>query len=396
MVNSTMKMIRKFCAHTVPLGIIFYGMMVPSAVAQSVRSAGTTLDDYGNARGVSVDYLQERLTNPLRPRQMHDLSFQSILRGMNPGFGANLNRGTGANLRSPSFGVPSSLAHMGRFGLGSSGGGVTGGGLQELHRPMRSFQEYYGGFGSHRSSFTDLDIDSLLRRKASILAATASTAPLARIENLKIQLAPFGTQVNSTPKAELQKLLEDQKVQAPALSDQLAPRLQGLFLRGYKDAWTYFEKGEYQRAATTFRMARNLAPLQGELVVGEVFSHLSMGRLHTAEEIVGRFARHETNPFAYRLNMLDHYLSQDTADEMQTAVGLFAQRVNTPDSLALNAFVMWYCNKQDEAMRLAAGLPRTNNQWYSDWFTRMQEAQETLRAMPVEKEGAGAQATQEP
>jgi len=345
------------------LALTIVGLAPGIATAQEVRSEATVVDSAGNARGLDVDTVL---------RQARDK--------------AQLG-GTGI------YQTPAVFNQTGRTAFGmdavtAAAAGMRGGPLamdntmlgSGLLQPLPGFMDSYGGFGKRYAVREPLTLDSILRRRSSILAATSLNAPVKRA-NMGLGIMPRASSSLSgrMPAPELEEL--DPNATYPTLSEQMSSRVGVMFVRVRREAWALFSEGEYVQASRAFTSATGLVPNDIESHLGEIYCLTSVSCYRAAVVTLRQLARRGVNPFAFDINMTSRYRAPEEANEVQTRVGSFAQASGEPGGKALNAFVLWHMGKRAEAMSLAGTLAGgMGEESFADWPVLMRDALAALDA----------------
>lgn len=315
-------------------------------------NSATTFDAYGNARPIDV---RRRVTG----------SFQSSLqRQALRGF-QNLDRRIDRRGGASGFTLPGDLFLIARTRT-----------LTRLSpsldpmRPRLSQQEAfdrYGGYGKRIATASRGDVQEILTRRSSLLAATALNAPVHRAAmnygtgislRAAVEQTPFVRQDASQGSEEPIQLSEWLRMDA----DRACERVR-------REAWSWFGDGAYRRALRAFEAVGSLDPEDGEARIGKIFCHVTLGAARTALAVFDQLTRRVENPFLYDLDVAAAYGNASDVRRARVQAEWRSQSETANSKLrAMRVLVLWYLGERDEASRAVSALVTDDPDGaYSGW-----------------------------
>lgn len=255
---------------------------------------------------------------------------------------------------------------------------------QTAPQRRKTFQRY-GGFETRGAGAQYQDLSAVFERRYALIAATSLNAPVHRA--LLATETAFGRRsmrgpASRGPLSRMETEKDEESTPPATLSLRLRTSVEEAHRRIRSEAWAWFGKREYRRAARAFETATSLEPSDAESRIGEILSHLSVGAVRTALAVFGELIRRDDNPFVHDLNVAraSGYPARTRMLRIRQPLQAMAGSKN-PDFRALRGLVLWHLGEHDEAIvATTIFLRELPSAKYADWPAKMRAAKTALAA----------------
>ena len=242
--------------------------------------------------------------------------------------------------------------------------------IQRLLSRERDYRKY-GGFGRRQLDSGPDRLRTVLERRATLIRATAFSAPINRTgfgaaDGLRFRPSLVSPSANQ---ADLPRQAES----PPTLQERLAQHAQMDRQWVQANAWSDFQQGNYRRAARRFETVAQFDRDGPEAYLGEMFCHLALGAPKTAYYLFGSFVKRAPNPFALDLNVAERLSRpEDTLRIRMESRALFEGAEAHPDLRAMHTIILWYLGSRNEARAVLTSLAKDfPNTRYAPWILLM-------------------------
>ena len=281
----------------------------------------------------------------------------------------------------------------------------------------RTFSRF-GGFGDRLGQRYGGDISTILSRRNELLRATSQTAPVRRAMMQHGMSAALPERLRSTPflpgstidvtTSETHEPVVDtpERVESPdrqgqiqgtqgvetgiSLTERLQSHAEASQVSAKRDAWTWFQAGEFRRAVRGFDAASALDRTDLEPQLGRFFAYAAVGAYTSALTQLRFMSRHADQPFIRSMNLRDKFPSAQAARDFGLQVQLQTQTSgDTPLLVVMHAITLWYLGEREEAQRALNGVEKAlASTVFRHWPARLREAL-AQSGLPAKDQAAG-------
>lgn len=278
--------------------------------------------------------------------------------------GQTARRSTDLITRSPAFSRAKSVNRSWRNMLGSSGAA----------RYFGAAPIYQAG-GMRRAGGSGALNGRLLLDPQEVLATTsfASAARTRGITSGGVRDILSLQDDSSSPRySSLSRLIRD----APSQSSLMESRLSSMRIRYIAEGWDWFQRGEYQRARSSFKNAELLDRSPPEPRVGVFFCCVAEGKFYLTVHSMGRLMRWDGR----RTEMFDtDYKLRLRSQPLDVPDARMREKVASARiSRQINALMRFANDNQTEGIAYAA---LTFGLWHTGYFSEATQAAKTLQEM---------------
>lgn len=262
----------------------------------------------------------------------------------------------------------------------------------------------FGGFGERPPLRYGGDIQSIFSRRNELLRATTQTAPVRRAMLQYNALTPLPDRLRSTPffpgsrvdakpsgpwseasgdntswpAPEVTSEAGEGGRQEVSLAERLQSQAQAFKEAALREGWTWFQAGEFRRAARRFDAAAALDRADLEPQLGRFFSYAALGSYASALTQLRFIAQRVPQPFVHDFSIRNKFTAESIALDFALQVRLQTQAGgDTPLLVVLNGVTLWYLGEREGARRELNGVEKAlSGTIFRDWPARLREAME--------------------